>query len=111
LDKGVLVKPMLDTMVYDNKMYAITIPLLLPTLAFVLIIALIASFQVFDQVYVMTRGGPLFRTETLVQYIYLEGFQHFRLGYSAALAFVLLLIILVLTLIQMRYFRSGLSGR
>lgn len=93
-----------------KRFWHITVPLLMPTLAFVLIIAMIASFQVFDQVYVMTQGGPLFRTETLVQYIYLQGFQFFRMGYSAALGIVLLLIVLVLTLIQMRYFRSGLSA-
>lgn len=92
-----------------KRFWYITLPLLMPTLAFVLIIAMIASFQVFDQVYVMTQGGPLFRTETLVQYIYVQGFQLFHLGYSAALGVVLLLIVLVMTLIQMRYFRSGLS--
>lgn len=92
-----------------KRFWHITVPLLMPTLAFVLIIAMIASFQVFDQVYVMTQGGPLFRTETLVQYIYMQGFQFFKLGYSAALGIVLLVLILVLTLIQMRYFRSGLS--
>jgi multiple sugar transport system permease protein len=88
----------------------ITLPLLAPTTLFVTVIAVISSFQVFDPVYVMTGGGPLFRTETLVQYIYTQGFQNFRMGYASAMAFVLLGIVLVLTLVQMRVNRAGMSG-
>jgi len=53
----------------------ITLPMLIPTIGFVTITSVINSFQVFDQVYVMTHGGPLFKTETVVQYIYDRGFQ------------------------------------
>jgi multiple sugar transport system permease protein len=82
----------------------ITLPLLTNTTMFVTIIALIASFQAFDQIYVMTGGGPAFSTETLVMLIYREGFENFQMGYASAIGYVLLLIILVLSLLQMRFF-------
>ncbi len=82
----------------------ITLPLLNNTTMFVTIIALIASFQAFDQIYVMTQGGPAFSTETLVMLIYRQGFQNFSMGYASAIGYVLVLIILVFSLIQMRYF-------
>jgi multiple sugar transport system permease protein len=82
----------------------ITWPLLSNTTMFVTIIALIASFQAFDQIFVMTQGGPAFSTETLVMLIYREGFQQFQLGYASAIGYVLVLIILLFSLFQMRYF-------
>lgn len=82
----------------------ITLPLLNNTTMFVTIIALIASFQAFDQIYVMTQGGPAFSTETLVMLIYRQGFQNFSMGYASAIGYVLVLIILLFSLLQMRYF-------
>ena len=82
----------------------ITWPLLSNTTMFVTIIALIASFQAFDQIFVMTQGGPAFSTETLVMLIYRQGFQQFQLGYASAIGYVLVLIILLFSLFQMRYF-------
>jgi ABC-type sugar transport system permease subunit len=82
----------------------ITLPLLNNTTMFVTIIALIASFQAFDQIYVMTQGGPAFSTETLVMLIYREGFQNFSMGYASAIGYVLVLIILLFSLLQMRFF-------
>ena len=78
----------------------IVLPLLSPTTYFVLIVSVISSFQVFSQVYVMTRGGPLGRTMVLVYYIYDRAFGSFRIGYAAAIAFALFGIILCLTLLQ-----------
>jgi multiple sugar transport system permease protein len=83
----------------------ITIPLLRPTLLFVTATSMIGSFQIFDPVFVMTGGGPLFSTETLVTYIYHQGFQLFATGYASAIACVLFLIMLVFTLIQLQVFR------
>jgi len=78
----------------------ITIPLLLPALGFCMVTNLIGSFQVFDQVYVATRGGPMFRTETVVQYIYTRAFKApYELGYASAIAFLLFLLIAVFSLI------------
>ena len=72
---------------------------------FASIMAVIASLQVFDQVYVMTGGGPLFRSETLVTYMYQQGFSDYRSGYASAIAWILFLIIMLVSLVQLRVFR------
>jgi ABC-type sugar transport system permease subunit len=83
----------------------VTVPGLRQTLLFVTVISIIASLQVFDQVYVMTRGGPLYSTETMVTYIYYQGFSLFRMGYASALSWVLFLIIAAVAIVQLRMFR------
>lgn len=80
----------------------ITLPLLSPTTFFVLIISVIGSFQVFDQAFIMTQGGPGDATTTLVYYIYNNAFQFFKMGYAAAVAWVLFAIVFVFTLLQVR---------
>lgn len=80
----------------------ITVPLVRPTTMFVIIMQVIASFQVFGQVFVMTGGGPYGSTRTVVQYLYEQGFRYFRMGYASAIAYVLFFIMFVLTLIQWR---------
>jgi multiple sugar transport system permease protein len=80
----------------------VTLPLLSPTTFFVLIISIIGSFQVFDQTYVLTQGGPANATLTLSFFIYEMAFEWFHMGYAAALAYILFLVILVVTLIQWR---------
>ncbi|MBV7337597.1 sugar ABC transporter permease [Chloroflexi bacterium TSY] len=83
----------------------ITLPLLSPTTFFVLILSMIGSFQVFEATYVMTQGGPFYATYTMVLYIFFQGFQWFRMGYASALAYSLFAIILLLTIIQLRFER------
>lgn len=78
----------------------ITLPLLTPTIFFVVITSLIGAFQGFDQFQVMTQGGPAKSTTTLVMYIYQNGFSFFKMGYGSALAFVLFVFILIVTLVQ-----------
>lgn len=78
----------------------VTIPLLSPTIFFVVIITAISSFQVFDLIYLMTQGGPLDSTNVLVYAIYKNAFEYFNVGKASALAYVLFTIILVLTLVQ-----------
>ncbi len=78
----------------------VTIPLLSPTIFFVVIITTISSFQVFDLIYLMTQGGPLDSTNVLVYSIYKYAFEYFEVGTASALAYILFAIILVLTLIQ-----------
>lgn len=85
--------------------WRITFPLLKPTSLFVVVIILINSFQVFDQIWVMTKGGPASATEVTVIYIYQQAFQFLNLGYASAIAFVLFIIILVFSLLQFRLFR------
>ncbi|CCX80736.1 binding-protein-dependent transport systems inner membrane component [Clostridium sp. CAG:715] len=78
----------------------VTIPLLSPSIFFVVIITAISSFQVFDLIYLMTQGGPLDSTNVLVYAIYKNAFEYFNIGKASAIAYVLFFIILVLTLVQ-----------
>jgi multiple sugar transport system permease protein len=81
---------------------AITIPMLAPTTLFISVITMIGYFQLFAEPYVMTQGGPLNSTLSIVYYMYQQGFRWWSMGYSAALAFVLFAFILVGSLIQTR---------
>ena len=81
---------------------SITIPMLVPTTLFISIITMTGFFQLFAEPYVMTQGGPLDSTLSIVQYMYREGFRWWNMGYSAALAFILFVIIFIGTLIQFR---------
>jgi multiple sugar transport system permease protein len=78
----------------------ITLPLLAPSTFFVCVYLIISTFQVFDQIFVMTNGGPLRATTTVVYYIWQAGFQQFTMGYAAAMAYGLFAIIFVFTIIQ-----------
>jgi multiple sugar transport system permease protein len=78
----------------------ITLPLLTPFIFFGLVLTLITSFQVFTQPYILTGGGPGVSTTTLVLYLYNNGFQYFRMGYASALAWILFLIIMAITIVQ-----------
>lgn len=80
----------------------VTIPLLTPTIFFNLLTSMISAFQVFDIIYTMTKGGPLNSTRSLVYNIYDDGFHFFRMGTASATAWVLFIIILVITLVQLR---------
>jgi multiple sugar transport system permease protein len=80
----------------------ITIPMLAPTTLFISVITMIGYFQLFAEPYVMTQGGPLNSTLSIVLYMYQEGFRWWNMGYSTALAFALFLIILAATLIQFK---------
>ncbi len=80
----------------------VTLPGLAPTFLFVSVTTMIGFFQVFAEPYVMTQGGPLGATRTLVLYMYEEGFRWWRMGTSSAVAVLLLLVTLVGTLAQMR---------
>jgi multiple sugar transport system permease protein len=84
----------------------ITLPLLRRVLMFVIVTQTIFSFQVFVPVYSMTRGGPIDSTKVIVYYIYQYGFLFQDMGYASALSMVTLVILLVVSVIQMRVFRS-----
>ena len=80
----------------------VTVPMLAPTFLFVGVITMIGYFQLFAEPYVMTAGGPLRSTTSLVLLMYEEGFRWWRMGVAAAIAFVLFIIILAWTLVQLR---------
>jgi multiple sugar transport system permease protein len=85
----------------------IIMPLLKPTSFFVLVVLTINSLQAFDQIYVMTRGGPAYATYTTLMYIYEKAFREWDFGYAAAMSVALFAMIFLLTVVQVRYFRSG----
>ncbi len=78
----------------------VTVPLMAPSIFFVVIITAVSSFQVFDLIYLMTQGGPLDSTNVIVYAIYKNAFEYFNAGKASAIAYVLFFIILVLTLLQ-----------
>jgi multiple sugar transport system permease protein len=87
----------------------ITLPLLRPVLALVLVVSLIGSFQIFDTIAVTTKGGPVGATRVIYFYIYEQAFTYFHMGYASAVAVILALLLGVLTAVQMRLLRASRS--
>src|SRR4029453_10923664 len=85
----------------------IPLPAIRPILLFALVINTIRAFQVFVEVYIMTRGGPLGTTVTAVYYLYEEAFFRFEMGRACAASYILFAVILVLSLAQIARFRLG----
>lgn len=90
-----------------RRLFSITIPLLGPTTLFNVVLGTIWSFQAFDLVYSLTGGGPGFSTMTLVMHIYNSSFRQYEMGYGSTIAYVLFLIIAVISIIQMRLLKKG----
>jgi multiple sugar transport system permease protein len=87
--------------------WRIQVPLLRPVSGFLLVWLTINALQLFDEVYVTTKGGPLHSTTVVVYYLYLQAFSYFHAGYAAAIACVLFVVIAVVTLVQLRLGRDG----
>ncbi len=87
----------------------ITLPLLRPVMVFVLVTSVVGSVQIFDTVAVTTQGGPVDATRVIVYYIYQNAFEFFRMGYATAMSVVLFLILVVITILQMRILRGDES--
>jgi multiple sugar transport system permease protein len=83
----------------------VKLPLLRPTMFFVLVTSVISTFQIFDQVYALTGGGPQRRTDVVAARIYYEAFESFSFGRAAVMAVILLVILVAITLAQQLYFR------
>jgi ABC-type sugar transport system permease subunit len=83
----------------------ITIPSLKPVIIFVYIIGIIGSYQVFDQVFVMTSGGPVYSTTSIVYYLF-GRFMNHKLGYASAIAYILFAILVIFSYLQMRFSRE-----
>jgi multiple sugar transport system permease protein len=81
----------------------VTLPMITPTLFFAVVMALIASFQVFELTYIMTQGGPSNSTTTLIYNVYLQGFTFLRMGYASAISTVFLAVVLGVTLLQLMF--------
>lgn len=83
-----------------QKFFKITVPMIAPTTYFVSLMALISSLQVFDQVNIMTGGGPANSTKTVAFYLYQYGFDYYKMGYACAAAYVLFLLVFIVSVIQ-----------
>jgi multiple sugar transport system permease protein len=83
----------------------VTLPMLAPSTLFLMVMGIIGSFQVFTQIYIMTSGGPVNRTSTMVYYIYESAFKFYEMGYASTLAYALFLLSLVFTALQLRLYR------
>ena len=97
-----------------TKFFNVTLPLLKPTIVFVSMMSFVFSFQVFEQVYIMTGGqggigGVLNCALTIVAYLYDKGFQKFQMGYASALAYIIFFCIFILTMINKRLMRSNVE--
>ena len=87
----------------------ITLPLLRPVLALVLMVTVIGSFQVFDTVAVTTKGGPVNATRVIQYYIYEQAFARADFGYACAFSVILFLILIVVAFVQFRFLRADES--
>jgi multiple sugar transport system permease protein len=85
-----------------QKFLHVTIPSLRPTIFFVTVMTIIGYLQLFEEPYMLTSGGPLDSTLSIVLYLYRQGFRFFKLGYASSIAFVLFIMIFALTFIQMK---------
>jgi len=88
----------------------VTLAMISPSIFFVIVMSIIGSFQTFDSIYIMTQGGPANATMVIVYYLYQFAFQFYQMGYAAAVAYVLFVILFVVTLIQWRLRRRWVYG-
>lgn len=89
----------------------VTWPLLAPTMFFIVVVTTLLSFQVFDTVAALTQGGPANSSNVLLYNLYTEAFIFFRTGYAAAMVLVFLGMILLVTLVQVKYFERKVHYR
>jgi len=89
-----------------RSLFHITLPLLRPTILYVLIINTISSFQVFDVAFVLTLGGPYYESTTIVYQIYQTGFREFRFGYAATISYLLFFVIAIIAVVQYKFLNT-----
>jgi multiple sugar transport system permease protein len=89
-----------------NTLLRIVVPMMTPTIFFILVTNTVSSLQIFSEPYIMTQGGPANSTLTIVYYLYQKGFQRFQMGYGAALAWIVFALIFIVTVIQFRLSKS-----
>jgi multiple sugar transport system permease protein len=94
-----------------SRFRAVTLPALRPVVAFVTVMLVIGSFNVFISVFVMTNGGPLDETQVLLTYMYRQAFSFLDFGYGAAISFLLTTTVFVLSIVQLRLFRRPKQAR
>ncbi len=90
-----------------TRFFRITLPLISPITAMLVIMSLIDSFLVFDQVFVMTNGGPLYSTDVIGLLLYRNAFRYFKLGYASSIGMIIFLVIFLITFLQRRFLSIG----
>ena len=100
ISKEVLEASIVDGTTPVQRLFKVTIPMLAPTIFFVLTVAIMDAFKNFELIYAMTKGGPQNATNTLVYSVYVNAFSFSRVGYAEAIAWVLMAVVGVLTLIN-----------
>ena len=92
---------------FGQKIWHVTLPRIRPIIAMMLLLSIIGNLQVFDQPFVMTGGGPNFATYSVVMYIFDTAFEQMKFGRATALSLVLFVVIMVLVIIQRKYFKEN----
>ncbi|GAB3930963.1 sugar ABC transporter permease [Kribbella albertanoniae] len=90
-----------------QKLFRITLPLLRRTTGLIAVLQLVASLKIFDQIYLMTNGGPNYATRPIIQYIYQNGFTNYRIGYASAISYMFFAIIVVVAVLQFKLFSGS----
>jgi multiple sugar transport system permease protein len=90
-----------------SRLRFITVPMLAPTSLFLFVIGIIGSFGIFTQIFIMTSGGPVGRTTTVVYYIYQQAFTFYSMGYASTLAYGLFVLLFVVTLFQLQLYKKA----
>lgn len=109
IPKDVYEAAAIDGATERQMFFGITLPLLRPVLVFVLVTTVIGSFQIFDTIAITTKGGPVDATRVIYWYIFEYAFVRFKMGYAATISVALFLILITITLIQMKYFNANSS--
>lgn len=107
IPRGYYEAAQLDGANFFHLLLHITVPLLMPITFLLSVMSLIDAFRIFALVYVMTSGGPLGATDVLGFYIYRHAFRYFEFGYASAIAYMMFLMMFILTLIQWRFAKGG----
>jgi multiple sugar transport system permease protein len=87
-----------------QQLFRITLPMLSRTTGLIVVLQLVASLTIFDQIYLMTEGGPNHATRPIIQYIYESGFTSYRIGYASAVSYLFFLVVVIVSVAQFKLF-------
>jgi multiple sugar transport system permease protein len=94
-----------------QQLFRITLPLMSRTTGLIVVLQLVASLKIFDQIYLMTTGGPNFATRPIIQYIYESGFTSYRIGYASAISYMFFVVIVIVSVAQFKLFGGRKEAR
>ncbi|MDU2597242.1 MAG: sugar ABC transporter permease, partial [Dermabacter sp.] len=94
-----------------RRLRSVTLPMMRPTTTLIVLLQILASLKVFDQIFLMTAGGPDGSTRSIIQYIYDQGFSGYRVGYASAVSYIFFAMIVVVSLIQVAITKRNAKER